>query len=74
MQGSEYTAPLTFWCVLTAHIASVAKGLQQLEDVGEVQLPGAVRLMPPWHLCDLDMTWGRWEAVPQAALPAAISA
>lgn len=49
-------SPLTFWSILAPHVASVAKGLQELEDVGEVQLPRAVGLMPLWHLCDLDMT------------------
>lgn len=48
--------PLTFWSILAPHVASVAKGLQELKDVGEVQLPGAVGLVPPWHLCNLDMT------------------
>lgn len=47
---------LTLWSILAPHIASVAKGLQELEDVGEVQLPRAVGLMPPWYLCNLDMT------------------
>lgn len=48
--------PLTFWGILAPHVASVAEGLQELEDVGEVQLPRAVGLVPPWHLCNLDMT------------------
>lgn len=50
------TGPLTFWSILAPHIASVAKGLQELKEVGEVQLPRTVGLMPPWHLCNLDVT------------------
>lgn len=47
---------LTLWSILAPHVASVAKGLQELEDVGEVQLPRAVGLVPPGYLCNLDMT------------------
>ncbi|KAI1236749.1 hypothetical protein IHE44_0015002 [Lamprotornis superbus] len=47
---------LTLWSILAPHIASVPQGLEELEDVGEVQLPRAIGLMPPWYLCNLDMT------------------
>lgn len=55
-RGAQTAGQLTLWSILAPHIASVAKRLQELKDVGKVQLPGAIRLVPPWYLCDLDMT------------------
>lgn len=53
--GPEPRRPLTLRPVLAAHKALVAFILQQLEQIGEVQLAGAVRLPPAWDLCHLHM-------------------
>lgn len=54
--GLRPAGPLTLRSILAPHVASVAEGLQELEEVGEVQFPRAIRLVPPWYLCNLDMT------------------
>ena len=49
---------LTSRLVLAAHEASVAFIFQQLEQIREVELSGAVGFPPTRDLCHLHMPWG----------------
>ena len=49
---------LTSRLVLAAHEACVAFIFQQLEQIGEVELSGAIGFPPTWDLCHLHVPWG----------------